>query len=236
MFIHNRPIVPDIFLALNLAVPAVLWFFVGIAVTCWTQKAGTKPVPAFKMVLAIAVLLLIYHAVTAVVIRLPETDVLIAGSWITFSVTMAYMETGNILRTVPILPAITGSLMLPVLLLGIIFIYRILCFIGQVNTRMAAVFTSLFVVSIISWELAFALYGVSFNFISVRNFIDLGIGDFYNYAFYFALLQLLLFGFDKAQETLPEANLSSKEFLKAFLKYEAGNIREVTSRLRKVLR
>jgi hypothetical protein len=236
MFIYRRPIVPDIFLALNLVVPAVLWFFIGIAMNRWTQKAGIKPVPAFKIVLASAVLVLIYQVLTAFVISFSGTVIPIAGSWLTFRVFPAFLEADSILHFVPILPAVTGLVTLPILLLIITFIYRILCFIGQVNTRMVAVFTSLFVVTIISRELAFVLYGGSFNFMSVRNFIDLGIGDFYNYAFYFVFLQLLLFGFDKAQETLSEADFSSKEFLRAFLKYEAGNIREVTSRLKKVLR
>jgi len=214
-------------------VPAVLWFFIGLAINRWTQKAGAKPVPAFKIVISIAVLVLIYHAVTAVVIRLPGTDVPIAGSWITFSVTLAYLEAGSILRTVPVLPAITGLVTLPILLLVIIFIYRILCFIGQVNTRMVAVFANLFVVTILSRELAFALYGVSFNFISVRNFIGLGIGDFYNYAFYFVFFQFALFGFDKARETSPEDDVSLKAFFKAFFTYEIGNIKAVVSKLKK---
>jgi|GEM_PF-5478210 len=86
MLLHCRPIEADNYLVLNLVVPAILWFFVGLVINHWAQKGGTNVVAVSKILLAVVVLLFIHLVVLAIVINHIETVIPIAGNWLTFSV------------------------------------------------------------------------------------------------------------------------------------------------------
>ncbi|MCL2412295.1 MAG: hypothetical protein FWC97_11710 [Treponema sp.] len=220
MLVLRKPIVPDIYLALNLIVPAVLWFLIGLAINRWAQKAGSNPVPWFKIAIAIAVLILIHQAVSAIIVRHPETVIPIVGNWLTFNVFLDSEVMGIPRRSIS---AFWYWAHLPLALLLGIFPYRAFCFgTAQSDKRLLAVFLSLFIAGILNGKLMDVLYGGRISFISVRNFINLGFQDIHDYVFLFVMLQLIFFELKESDTTL-----------KAYFKYEASNIKALVPKIRK---
>jgi len=228
MFIRRMPIEADIYLALNLVVPAVLWFLIGLALNRWAEKAPDDKVPAFKIAFVVVVLVFIYPIVSAIVIRHSETVVPIVGDWLTFSLSARYaaVPEGGILGYV-FSASILDWIMPLLALLFCIFIYRFFCFYNLISKRMLAVFVIVWMTGIFSGRLADVFFWGSLNFITVRNFIGLGLIDIYDYAVYFFLLRLLL------ESKKPSQSKEVLSEFKAYLKYETDNIKAVVSKLRK---
>jgi len=235
MFIHGGPIEADIYLAINLIVSVVLWFLIGLAINHRAEKAPNDKVPAFKIIIAAAALIVFYQVVTvilaAVMVRHPEMAVPIIGDWLAFRVTPNFIYSAegsiqhSIFTAIPVLPHLIS---LPLVLLLGIFMYRAFCFTDQANKRILAIFLMFFIAGILSGNVAGIICRGRFNFITVRNFIDLSVQNIFDYVVILVVLQLAFFESKK-----PSESKDPSPGLKAYFKYEADNIRAVVSKLRK---
>ena len=210
----RRRIVADIYLVLNLAVSGVLWFLIGLVISHWVQKAASLTVPAFKITLAVAVLVLFSQAVSAIMALQLGRTAPIVGDWLTYSVTLSCCTSDSLLGVNP--PAWANM----VAVLITIFLYRLWCFENRENKRLLAICASLAAAVFFSSMLDEALYGGNFRFIAVRRFGNLGILTIYNNALFFACTQCFLFNKNR-----PVEETESPTGLKAYLRYEFDNAR-----------
>ena len=208
----------NVYLVINLAIFAILWFFIGLAIISWALKSENKNIPVIKMVIAVAVLVLADQAVQVILSKHSEAAAPVAGNWITFHAAMSDRN-----------PSLFFLRMFPwiniLLVFFGIFFYRYVCFRAEINKRLICFFIIFYIAIFLCMFLSMYIHGGVFTFISVKNFIDFGIIDIYLNA---CLLTLVLCIFYK---NYPETKKESK--LKAYFRYEKENIKNIFSRSKK---
>ena len=219
IYMHHGTIKPDIYLVLNLAVPALLWFFIGHVIVRWAFKAeGT--ISVIKMMIAVPFLVIIDQFVQVILSRYSGTFMLIIGDWLIFNAALS--DRYSSLSVLDIFPL--TNLVMAVLT---IFIYRYICFKNTVNKRLMGVFVILAVAIFLCRFMSLVIHRGIFSFLIVRNFFDIHILDFYVFTCFFTGILCIFYKNSSGNS----GNIISK--LGAYFKYEKKNIIAIFSRPQK---
>lgn len=214
MFQLRRAVTVDVYMALNLLVPTILFFGVGLVINAWADKKGDTFISPIKIVLSICVLVAMSLILSAILARYQQAEILNSGSWLAFGSTI---EDRN-----PRIDSIFGKtgffLIAFILALLILFGHRWFGYNSKVTKPLLSLFTILAVIPVTAGILQLIIFGGNPRFMEAQNFVSIGLLDILNYVFVFLGLHILI-------PLHRKKNWKTGDF-PTYLQWEKGNFRQ----------